>query len=566
MYYPTTEKFNEVLPNAQSLRVLRAAWIDLCPPMIDGKAYITDAQLNTVWALLATKYSEAHINFNSTATFKMKLISLIGEAAPKFFKDLSIQRKLATLNIDDEADMAFIMKASSYVSNHADHPATDPEMSSLESLTYIDAQNTNTSKRGNLESMALLSELMRSDLYTSFTSKFRNLFITVAFPEWDCDEEDSKTQDIKEVTVTHNGETVITPDLGFDNMNNVVVDVQVGEGARIQSFKEVDANENEPIDVFPDEGYDGIANVRVNVEVPIPQIEESQSKYVSSNGSYRFTPTDGYDAIGAVDLLVDVPVGGNVEAEKVVNITSNGTVESLPSSGYDGVAKTKINVNVPTSGSVENFKTVVVTENGSTLIRPSEGYDYMSNVVLNVGVPTPTVETMKDARITENGVKSIFPSSGFDAMGRVNVTVDVQGGGGDAPSFIDWFEEFDWTPSSNIQTPYTIEFEDHGSLPNFLYIWLDKEKPTYNREFGGCMLFSTPSNYNWNNAAWTGNMFYRQTTNQWYRTSPTSSTGVTAVDNTTITLRPNDYSGQQCIFLAGDTYHIFVGRFANAEV
>ena len=562
MYYPTTEKFNEVLPNAQSLRVLRAAWTDLCPPMIDGKAYITDTQLNTVWALLATKYSEAHINFNSTATFKMKLISLIGEAAPKFFKDLSIQRKLATLNIDDDADMAFIMKASSFVSNHADHPATDPSMVSLESLTYIDAQNTNTNKRGNLESMALLSELMRSDLYTSFTSKFRNLFITVAFPEWDCDEEESKTQDIKEVAVTHNGETVITPDLGYDNMNNVVVDVQVGEGARVQEEKTIAATSNGTYEVRPDAGFDAIAKPMIIVNVPQGgNVQAEKEVTLAEIGPADIYPDDGYDGIAHVIANVDI------EAEQITRtITSNGHVTIRPSSGYEVIDTVDLNVNVPTSGTVENFKTVVVNENGSSVIRPSEGYDYMSNVVLNVGVPTPTVEEMKNTTITENGVKSIFPSSGFDAMGRVNVTVNVQGGGGDVPSFLEWFEEMDWTPSSNIQTPYTIEYEDHGSLPNFLYIWLDKPTPTYNREFGGCILFLAPSNYNWAATTWSGNMFYRQTNTQWYKTSPSSSNGVTEVNDMDLTLKPNDYSGQQCIFLAGNTYHIFVGRFANAEV
>lgn len=550
MLYPTSKTFAEIFPTAESLRVLRNEWITLCPRQVNNKDYITDDNLNLVWAVLAAKFSESHINFTKEQPFKLKLLSIVAEATPKFIKDIEIQQKLASLKIDDDADMAFIARASSFVVNHADHPATDPDTESLDSLTYIDTQDINTNKRGELDSMAYLSALMRSNLYTAYTNRFKPLFVAIAFPDCPCEEE-NRTQDIKEVTITHNGQTSIGPDLGFDHMNNVVANIQVpGGGANVQATKTVTITENGNTVSLPDEGYDAVAATQISVNVPTPAVEQTKEVEITANGDYASTPSAGYNGVVNTLIHVEVPSTTRIQFGKSVTITSNGTRTVTPDSGYDALAGVSVTTNV--SKSLQNLGTIVPTTSQQTFNFDTAHYDGYNNFVVN-----PVTRTI------DSNIKAANIKSGVSILG---VTGTYEGEGGGGPECLEWFEEFDWTPSANIQEPHTFEFDDHGSAPNVLYIYLDKTHPTFNREFGGCMLFTCPSNYNWAATAWAGNMFYRQTTNQWYKTSPTSSTGVTAVDNTTITLRPNDYSGQQCIFLAGDTYHIMVGRFANAEV
>lgn len=584
MYYPTTETYAQVLPRAEALRVLRAAWTELCPPMVNGKAYITDAQLNIIWALLAAKYSDAHINFNSTSAFKMKLISLIGETAPKFFKDLAIQQKLATLSIDDDADMAFIARANSYIANHADHPSTSPDTDSLETLTYIDSQNTSASKRGNLEAMSYLSQLLRSNLYTEFAKAFRNLFIMIALPECNCGEEESTVQDVKEVTITQNGDTAIIPDLGYDTMSSAMVHVDVaGGGAVVQSqktvtitsngsvvstpdagydavaitkihvnvptnsiqdFKELSASEIGPVDIYPDEGYDGIAHTVVNVDIE----GEEVSRTITSNGPVTITPSAGYELISSVQLDVQVPQTTRIQFGKSVTVTSNGTITVTPDSGYDALAGVSVTTNVPHR--LQNIAEVNPSTSEQTYNFDTTHYDGYNNFVVKAV-----------SRAIDSNIKATNIKSGVTILG-VRGTYEGEGGGG--PESLDWFEELEWTPSINVAGPYTIELEDHGSDANFLYIYCDKSTPTVNREFGGVLLSLAPSNYTFATDTWSGTLFYRQTTPYWQKISSTGSTGVTEVNRMDITVTPNIYSGSSCIWLAGNTYHILVGRMVDA--
>lgn len=584
MYYPQTKTYAEILPTAESLRVTRVAWIALCPAIVGTKAYITDGQLNTVWALLAAKYGESHINFNSESAFKAKLIATIGETAPKFFKDLAIQQKLATLDIEDSADMALISNANSLIANHADHPATAPNNDSLAALSYIDSQNVSTSKRGTLESLSILSSLLRSDLYTEFTRKFKNLFISIALPECECcSEEDSRTQDIKTIDITHNGEVVITPDLGYDNMNNVVANVQVGESARIQNEKEVTFTRVGTSDITPDTGYDAIAHVTANVDIEGDQREE----YITSNGTYTYRASEGYDLLDQVKVNVAVPQGGRVENRKDLEITENGNYVSQPSSGYDGVANTYITVNVPTGGRIQFGKSVTFTSNGTRTVTPDSGYDALAGVSVttnvtnrlqNPGTITPTTSQQTFnfdtahydgynnfvvgavGRNIDSNIKATNIKSGVTILG---VTGTYEGSGG-GPECLEWFEEYDWTPTSSVLGEKTFEFDDHGSLPNYIYIFTDKKTPTVNREFGGVMLTNAPADYTWASSSWYGYMAYRQTTALWQKASPSSSSGITSVTNTTINVKPNDYGGTICSWIAGSTYHVLIGRFANA--
>lgn len=549
--YPMTKTFAEVLPTAESLRVLRLSWEKLCPREVNGKDYITDDQLDLVWCLLASKYSEAHINFNNEQPFKLKLLSIVGEAAPKFFKDLDIQHKLAALDIYDDADMAFIARASSFITNHAANPATVPDTDSLDSLTYIDDQAINTNKRGELDAMAYLSALMRSNLYTTFTRLFRNLFVAVAFPECECGEEDNRTQDIKELTITHNGQTTISPDLGYDNMNNVVANVQVpGGGASVQATKTVTITENGNTVSLPDEGYDAVAATQISVNVPMPAVEQTKEVEITANGDYASTPSAGYNGVVNTLIHVEVPQTTRIQFGKSVTFTSNGTRTVTPDSGYDALAGVSVTTNV--TNRLQSPGAIIPSTSEQTFNFDTAHYDGYDNFVVKaVG------------RSIDSNIKATNIKSGVTILG---VTGTYEGEGGGGPECLDWFEEFDWTPTETLQAAHTFELSDHGEAPNFIYIYADVKSPTIARAYGGCMLLKAPSDYVFGADNWSGTMYYRQLSGGWLKSTPASSNGVMDVTNTTITVRPNDYGGQTCGWIAGFTYHVLVGRFADAEV
>lgn len=553
MFYPHTKTFGEIMPNAEALRRARTEWITLCPAIIGDKAYITDAQLNIVWAVLGAKYGESHINFDNETTFRAKLISRIGETAPKFFKDLAIQQKLASLDIEDSADMALISSAKIFVANHADHPATDPSMDDFAALGYIDAQNTSTSKRGVLESLATLSLLMRSDLYTEFTKLFRSLFIAIAYPEWECedDPESSDVQDVKELVITHNGEAVIGPDLGYDSMRQVVANVQVpGGGASVQATKTVTITENGNIVSLPDEGYDAVAATQISVNVPMPAVEQTKEVEITANGDYASTPSAGYNGVVNTLIHVEVPQTTRIQFGKSVTFTSNGTRTVTPDSGYDALAGVSVTTNV--TNRLQNPGAIVPSTSEQTFNFDTAHYDGYDNFVVKaVG------------RSIDPNIKATNIKSGVTILG---VTGTYEGEGGGGPEMLDWFEEFDWTPTANVSAAHTFEFDDHGEAPNFIYIYTDKKAPTTNRELGGVMLFNMPTNYTWASTTWTGAIIYRMTGAQWAKISPTSTTGATNITNTSIEITPNTYSGTICFWMGGNTYHVLIGKFANAEV
>ena len=118
---------------------------------------------------------------------------------------------------------------------------------------------------------------------------------------------------------------------------------QAGPGVVIQTSKDVTITENGTTVVSPDAGYDAIKDVGVNVNVPTPELEELS---VTANGTY--TPTKyGYSK-------VDVNVPSKPEQTKSVTINQNGTTSVLPDEG-NVLSKVDVTVNVAGGGGAAVF-------------------------------------------------------------------------------------------------------------------------------------------------------------------------------------------------------------------
>lgn len=176
--------------------------------------------------------------------------------------------------------------------------------------------------------------------------------------------ETGKIQSIKNVDITVNGKTNVLPDEGYNGIANVVVNTNVETDVKVQDSKEVTITSNGSTAVVPDTGYNAIKSVFVNTQVAEPQSEASKSIDVVENGSYTVTPTSPYNAMKSVTCNVNVPLK-NVQPTKTVSITNNGNVSITPDAGYDGIGTVNANVNVGTSNIIYVEKLLRLNSGGS---------------------------------------------------------------------------------------------------------------------------------------------------------------------------------------------------------
>lgn len=157
--------------------------------------------------------------------------------------------------------------------------------------------------------------------------------------------EGGKIQSSKEVSITENGKSYVTPDEGYSGIANVIVSTNVESEVKLQDSKDVTITSNGTSAVVPDTGYTAIKSVFVTTQVPVPESEASKSIDVVENGSYTITPTAPYEAMKSVTCNVNVPIK-SIQAEKVVDVVINGSMTIKPNVGYDGIASVVVNTNV----------------------------------------------------------------------------------------------------------------------------------------------------------------------------------------------------------------------------
>lgn len=178
-----TRTFNQIYPNEQELI---NDYYQIYPNTMERD------KLVTLYFLLASRYMNSHIVNKSEDQFKLKLVSIIFCYGPTWASKLDIQKKLREL---PEAD---IITGSKAIYNHANNPSTLPSTSSLEELRTIDEQNTQTFKKSKLDAYSLLWEMLVSDVTTQFLTKFKDLFIKIAqpdYPLWYVSEDDEDEEE-----------------------------------------------------------------------------------------------------------------------------------------------------------------------------------------------------------------------------------------------------------------------------------------------------------------------------------------------------------------------------------
>ena len=120
----------------------------------------------------------------------------------------------------------------------------------------------------------------------------------------------------KVITINENGQTVITPDSGYDAMDGVQVTTLVPE-KQLQT-KSYNFTTNQTIELSPDTGYDGFDSVVLTINVPSGGVLQTKSVTYDRNNTYVVQPDSGYDGMSTVNVTVASPYNAKMFRTKAL--------------------------------------------------------------------------------------------------------------------------------------------------------------------------------------------------------------------------------------------------------
>ena len=164
-----TRKFTDIYPNVQSFL---AEYKNIGIPKS-----VTNEIAQTIYYLLYANYGNSHIASSDENQFKYKLFSLIWQYAPNWYRKREIQDELRNLT------QAELLRGNTQIYNIANNPEVEPGTDTLEELPYINNQNRTISKKGKLEGLTALYEVLSRDVTKEFLNQFKVLFLSIVQPE-----------------------------------------------------------------------------------------------------------------------------------------------------------------------------------------------------------------------------------------------------------------------------------------------------------------------------------------------------------------------------------------------
>jgi len=172
----STVLFTEVWDSAEDFKTdLSESAFAGC--MQDGSTTGQPDNVSLLYYLLYAKYGNTPVANNDLNQFKYKVFSLMYQYGPTWEKKIDIQAKIRNLS---DADLLTGAKA---IYNSAMNPSTAPSTSSLDELTYINAQNTTNYKKSKMEAYNLQWSLLDDSLTAKFIEKFAICFKKFVYPE-----------------------------------------------------------------------------------------------------------------------------------------------------------------------------------------------------------------------------------------------------------------------------------------------------------------------------------------------------------------------------------------------
>lgn len=135
--------------------------------------------LNLIYELLMAEYANSNIASSDENRFKFQCMSLIFQYAPAWIKRLEIQHELHEMDLGSDE----FLRGSMSVFNTALNPETGPGTDSLDTISTINQQNVNIQKRDKFKSLAILAELLETNITDEFIRRFKVLFTYIVAPQ-----------------------------------------------------------------------------------------------------------------------------------------------------------------------------------------------------------------------------------------------------------------------------------------------------------------------------------------------------------------------------------------------
>lgn len=137
------------------------------------------ANLMLIYQLLLARYSNSTIASSDENRFKLQCMATIFQYAPAWIKRLEIQHTLHEMDLNSDE----FLRGSSQILNTSLNPSEDPGTDSMSALSTINQQNVNIQKRDKFKALAILEELLKTDITGAFIDRFRPLFRTIVAPQ-----------------------------------------------------------------------------------------------------------------------------------------------------------------------------------------------------------------------------------------------------------------------------------------------------------------------------------------------------------------------------------------------
>ena len=135
--------------------------------------------LMLIYQLLLSRYANSTIASSDENRFILQCMATIFQYAPAWIKRLEIQHTLHEMDINDEE----FLRGSSMINNISLNPSEDPATDSLAPLSTTNQRNENIQKRDKFKALAILEELLKTDITGAFLDRFRSLFRTIVAPQ-----------------------------------------------------------------------------------------------------------------------------------------------------------------------------------------------------------------------------------------------------------------------------------------------------------------------------------------------------------------------------------------------
>ena len=180
-----TRSFADIFPNFETFQT---AWnnttfskqaVALTQTIPESGQTDGPANLLLIYELLLSRYANSTIASSDENRFILQCMATIFQYAPAWIKRLEIQHTLHEMDLTSED----FLRGSEQIFNTSLNPSEDPSTDTLAHLSTINQQNVNIQKRDKFKALAILEELLQTDITGAFIDKFRYLFRIIVAPQ-----------------------------------------------------------------------------------------------------------------------------------------------------------------------------------------------------------------------------------------------------------------------------------------------------------------------------------------------------------------------------------------------